>query len=65
MRHFIELLLLLAFKRALWVFTEPSELALFMADFYFYIRMTSAQHIIADFVLENRCFWLGGALEGF
>lgn len=46
-------------------FSESSKFALFMADFYFYLRMTSARHIIADFVLENGCFWLGGALEGF
>lgn len=41
----------------------PAHVALFKADFYFYIRMTSARHVIADFVLENGCFGVGGGSE--
>lgn len=61
--HFIEPPLLL--KHALRGFQSPRGFALFMADFYFYIRMTSAQHIMADCVLEKRMFGSWGSAEGF
>lgn len=62
---FYRTVIVASLQNAVCGFFRDSEFALFMDGFYFYIRMTSARHIIADFVLENGCFWLGGALEGF